>query len=226
MVVEEPGMQEKEEDIDMDYPEEWNELPKNERKKKLKKLRRKQERKTDLVKKVRNWGIIVTVLVAGVIGFAQLVKKSPEQVQFEQEVRAVSLEGKVEEFEIEGREHIAPGTEVEYKTNPPTSGNHYGTPTDWGIYDEEISDEATVHSLEHGGIWISYKDISEEEIAVLKELGKQNPQSTVVSPRSANDDKIMVASWGRLMQLDSVDKALIQKYIDTYKNQSPEKLAR
>jgi len=28
------------------------------------------------------------------------------------------------------------------------------------------------------------------------------------------------------MKLESVDKVLIQKYIDTYKNQSPEKLAR
>jgi len=29
-----------------------------------------------------------------------------------------------------------------------------------------------------------------------------------------------------MMKLESVDKVLIQKYIDTYKNQSPEKLAR
>jgi len=41
----------------------------------------------------------------------------------------------------------------------------------------------------------------------------------------ANDAKIAVASWGRLMKLDAVDKALIQKYIATYKNQGPEKLA-
>jgi len=83
-----------------------------------------------------------------------------------------------------------------------------------------------VHNLEHGGIWISYKDISEEDISILKEISKQNSQSTVVSPRSGNDNKIVIASWGKMMRLDSVDKALIQKYIDTYKNQSPEKLAR
>jgi len=165
-------------------------------------------------------------LIAGVIGFAQLVKKTPEQVQFEQEVKAVSLEGKVEEFPIEGREHVPIGTSVDYQTNPPTSGNHLAQPKEWGIFTNEIDDMQAVHSMEHGGIWISYQDINEEEIAVLEDIGKQNSQSTLVSPRSGNDNKIVVASWGKVMRLEIVDKALIQKYIDTYKNQSPEKLAR
>ena len=68
--------------------------------------------------------------------------------------------------------------------------------------------------------------MSDEEKAILAEIGRENSQSVIVSPRSANDVKIAVVSWGRTMKLESVDKALIQKYIDTYKNQSPEKLAR
>lgn len=219
-------MQEKEEIINMDYPEEWNELPKHERKKKLKGLRREQERKSNLAKNVRNWGIVIIVLIAGVVGFVRLTKKTPEQIQFEQQVDAVTLEGKVEEFPIEGRDHVAAGTTVDYQTNPPTSGSHLAQAEGWGIFSREIDDMAAVHSMEHGGIWISYKDIPEEEIKKLEEIGRQNSQSTVVSPRSANDNNIVVASWGRMMKLESADKALIQKYIDTYKNQSPEKLAR
>jgi hypothetical protein len=210
----------------MNYPEEWNELPKHERKKKLKELRRGQERRSGLMKKVRNWGIAIIVLVVGIVGFTQLTKKSPEQIEFEQEVKAVSLDGKVEEFPIEGREHVPIGTSVDYQTNPPTSGNHLAQPKEWGIFTNEIDDMQAVHSMEHGGIWISYKDINEEEIAVLEDIGKQNSQSTLVSPRSGNDNKIVVASWGKVMRLEIADKALIQKYIDTYKNQSPEKLAR
>jgi len=210
----------------MEFSEDWNQLPKHERKKKIKALRRERENKSERIKRIRNWGLVVIALIIVVAGYLQLTKKSPEQIEFEQQVKTISLDGKVEEFEIEGREHIAPGTEVEYKTNPPTSGNHYGTPTDWGIYDEEISDEATVHSLEHGGIWISYKDIGEEERQILEGIGKENSQSTVVSARSGNDDKIVIASWGKFMRLESVDKALIQKYINVYKNQAPEKLAR
>ena len=165
-------------------------------------------------------------MIAGVIGFAQLVKKTPEQVQFEQEVKAVSLDDKVEEIPIEGRDHVSAGTSVEYQTNPPTSGDHLAQAENWGIYDKEIDDKAGVHSMEHGGIWISYKDIGAEERQILEEIGKENSQSTVVSPRSGNDNQIVVASWGKLIRLESVDKALIQKYIDTYKNQAPEKLAQ
>ena len=210
----------------MDYPEEWNELPKHERKKKLKALRRGREKKAELFKKIRNWGIVVVILVVGIVGLTQLTKKSPEQVEFEQQVKSVSLDGRVEEFEIEGRDHVPVSTVVDYQTNPPTSGGHLAEAKNWGIYDQEIDDKAGVHNLEHGGIWISYKDILEDDIAMLKEIGKQNSQSLVLSPRSGNDNKVVVASWGRTMRLDSVDKALIQKYIDTYKNQSPEKLAR
>jgi len=158
----------------MDYPEEWNQLPKHERKKKLKELRRERERKSGLVKNVRNWGIIIIVLIAGVIGFAQLVKKTPEQVQFEQEVKAVSLDDKVEEIPIEGRDHVSAGTSVEYQTNPPTSGDHLAQAENWGVYDKEIDDKAGVHSMEHGGIWISYKDIDDESKKVLEEIGKSN----------------------------------------------------
>jgi len=202
---------------DMDYPEEWNELPKHERKKKIKELKREQERKIDSVKKIRNLGLIIVIFVIVVVGFIQLTKKSPEQVKFEQQV---------EKFAIEGRNHVQSGTSVEYKTNPPTSGDHLAQAENWGVYDEEIDDKAGVHSMEHGGIWISYKDISEKDITVLKEIGKQNSQSTVISPRSRNDNKVVVTSWGKMMKLEVVDNVLIQKYIDTYKNQSPERLAK
>ena len=200
----------------MEFPEEWNELPKHERRKKLKELRREQGHK----------GLIIVIAVVVVVGFMQLTQKSPEQIEFEQQVEVVSLDGKVEEFPIEGRDHVSAGTSVEYQTNPPTSGDHLAQAENWGIYDKEIDDKAGVHSMEHGGIWISYKDIGAEERQILEEIGKENSQSTVVSPRSGNDNQIVVASWGKLIRLESVDKALIQKYIDTYKNQAPEKLAR
>jgi len=208
------------------YPEEWDELPKHERKSKLKELRREGERKSHTIKKIRTIGIIVVTVVLVVFGIMQLSKKSPEQIAFEQQIESVSLDGKVEEFAIEGSEHVSAGTSVGYKTNPPTSGSHLGQAKNWGVYNEEFDDKAAVHGLEHGGIWISYKDIDEETKKDLEQIGTSNSQSVIVSPRVANDDKIAVVSWGKMMKLESADKALIQKYIDTYKNQSPEKLAR
>jgi len=212
--------------INMDYPEEWNKLPKYERKKKLKQLKREREQKNQFINKVRSWGIVIVVLVIVVAGYMQLTKKSPKQVEFERQIKTASLNGKVQKFPIEGRNHVPAGTNVEYKTNPPTSGAHLSQAKSWGVYNTKIDDKAGVHGLEHGGIWITYKNLDEESIKVLREIGKSNPQSVIVSPRQANDDKVVVASWGKMMKLNSVDKALIQKYINTYKNKSPEKLAR
>ena len=59
-------------------------------------------------------------------------------------------------LDSEGRDHVDIGTKVDYKTNPPTSGKHYG---DWvrsGFYSEPKDDRNLVHSLEHGYVIMSY----------------------------------------------------------------------
>lgn len=55
-----------------------------------------------------------------------------------------------------GRKHIEAGVQVQYNSNPPTSGDHYA---DWikaGVYELSKDDRYLVHSLEHGYIIISY----------------------------------------------------------------------
>lgn len=81
--------------------------------------------------------------------------------------------------------------------------------------------------MEHGGIWISYQpDIDEETKAKIEAIGKKYSGSVVVSPRSANDSLIAVASWGRLEKLSSFDEVRIVEFIKRNKNKSPEPLAR
>ena len=46
-----------------------------------------------------------------------------------------------------------------------------------GVNEKEVEDKAAVHGLEHGGIWISYKDVDEETIRILGEIGKENSGS-------------------------------------------------
>lgn len=51
----------------MDYPKKWDQLPKRERKKKIRELKKQQEKRGLLIKKLRSWGISLVVLavVAG-----------------------------------------------------------------------------------------------------------------------------------------------------------------
>lgn len=55
-----------------------------------------------------------------------------------------------------GREHVPVGTNVDYNSNPPTSGKHYA---DWirsGVYETPGEDGNLIHSLEHGYVIMSY----------------------------------------------------------------------
>ncbi len=131
-----------------------------------------------------------------------------------------------------GRQHIEVGQKVtSYSSNPPTSGPHYNAagfgPIECKVFDNEVADEGVVHNLEHGGIWISYKDKNNSELkAQLEEIAKNNTK-IVVSPREKNDSAIAVAAWGRLLKLNSFDKEQIEDFIKLYKNSpnSPEPIA-
>ncbi len=112
-----------------------------------------------------------------------------------------------ETHEIEGSQHIPDGTKVDYKTNPPTSGNHFAQPANWGAYDHELPDEQLVHNLEHGGVTIFYNPdkVDKKTIETLIQLAKPYPNKSIVAPRSKNDTAIALVSWRRLLKLDKLD---------------------
>lgn len=86
--------------------------------------------------------IAVAVLILGGIGFLifkEFTKPLPGQV-----------------FKDLGREHVNIGTQVDYNSNPPTSGPHYPDWVRYGIYDAPKDDRNLVHSEEHGYIIMSY----------------------------------------------------------------------
>lgn len=130
-------------------------------------------------------------------------------------------------FENQGQTHIKVGeSHPPYNSNPPTSGWHWLKPANWGVYNRVLVDEQVVHNLEHGGIWISYKDIDEDTKANLEKITKANSRSVIMSPREANDSRIVLASWTRLEKLDIYDEKKILEFIELNKNKSPEPLAR
>lgn len=186
---------------------ERNELRRSERKAEQEKMIRKKK-----IKRAVPWVISVGLAVGGVVW---IVSEAAENAQ--------NRPG--EAVNIMGKEHIGSGQEGgPYNSNPPTSGPHAG-PAPWGFSVEEIADENAIHNLEHGGIWITYKNLDEESIASLEKIAQRNSRSVILSPRENNDTNIAVASWGRLMKLDAVDEERINEFIKKNKNRSPERLA-
>lgn len=125
----------------------------------------------------------------------------------------------------QGREHVGPGHQHVYNSNPPTSGWHYGRPAEWGIYKEELADEVLIHNLEHGGVWISYKpDIPEEIRKKLEGFYEKWGRKIIVVPRSKNDSDIALAAWNRLDKFNAAAYAdeRIEGFIKAFRNKGPE----
>ena len=185
--------------------------------KELERQQRQRERdrriKLKKIKSLLPWLVAVLVIVGAVYWLTQWAKQ-----------KEAARPG--ESISIMGTEHIsADAPVVTYNSNPPTSGPHAG-PAPWGMSETVVPDINAIHNLEHGGIWITYKDLPAEEVEQLRQIADQNSQSVLVSPRENNDATIAVASWGRLMTLDTADSVKIQEFIDKNKNRSPEPLAR
>lgn len=120
--------------------------------------------------------------------------------------------------------HVADGTLDSNDPLPRAGGVHYGQPQRVGRYDAPIADGNAIHALEHGIIWISYQpdSLSAEDISALEGVQSDFGRDTILSPRPANAEAIVIASWERRLTFDSVDVQTLRDFITTNRNRSPE----
>jgi hypothetical protein len=99
--------------------------------------------------------IVIAVTAGGGSKSKAKDKPAPSPVALQAKARAGGCT--VQSFPSEGRNHTT--GKVVYKTNPPTSGNHYPVPASDGIYDAGSTPPIgkLVHALEHGRIEYQYK---------------------------------------------------------------------
>lgn len=180
------------------------------------------------------WWIIgigaISALIGGIVWAVIANKPAPLGEDFS---RAVPHEGAA---------HVTEGEKVTYRSNlpdssprveagkagPPTSGNHWPDPLRDGVYDEEKPDEAIVHSMEHGRVWLSYRpDISDNIKDRLRAIAKREAR-VILTPRAANTTDIALAAWNRLDAFDLEGLALsavegrVRDFIRRYRDKGPE----
>jgi uncharacterized protein DUF3105 len=106
-------------------------------------------------------------------------------------------------LEDEGHEHIPPKSpEPNYKTNPPTSGNHVEPPYQQadGAYSEEPEAIDYVHSLEHGRMEIEYAPtLPEKEQLELKGLYDTMYGATLLFPNKKMPYQVAATTWTNLL---------------------------
>jgi hypothetical protein len=103
----------------------------------------------------------------------------------------------------EGRTHIPPGSPTpDYKTSPPTSGNHVEPPFQQadGAYSEMPLPIDFVHSLEHGRMEIQYSpDLPEADQLELKGLYDEMYAATLLFPNDEMPYEVAATTWTNLI---------------------------
>lgn len=102
----------------------------------------------------------------------------------------------------EGKVHVPPGTEIRYKTNPPTSGNHVEPPYQQadGAYSEMPNTIDVVHSMEHGRVEIQYSpDLPEEDQLAIKGVYDTMYGGTLLFPNPDMPYEVAATAWTNLI---------------------------
>ncbi len=134
----------------------------------------------------------------------------------------------------EGSTHFSEiDKKVDYKTNPPTSGDHYaaneagsGASAD-GAFLDTPNWNRLVHSLEHGRVEIQYSpDLPEEDQLAIKGVFDESPGGVILFPNADMPYDVAATAWTQLVGCDSFEGGptldVLRDFRDQYLGRGPE----
>ena len=119
----------------------------------------------------------------------------------------------------EGFDHVAVGSQIRYKANPPASGPHYPVPAPAGVYPNGLQSGFWLHSLEHGYIVLLYRPpASAEHLAEFDRMIKDFPKSRygnvklVIAAYPDMPHPYTVLAWDWRLEMDTFDRATVLRF--------------
>jgi hypothetical protein len=209
---------------------------------------RAEQIKLQAAREARTRNIIIAVfavLIIGGSGVLYFLTNPPSFLGGNSNASAPA--GNAHDVADEGHNHVADGTKVAYKHQPPSSGDHYSSklgPLPWNTYKDPVQPESFVHNLEHGGVVMVYKcsgtdcdTFYSQAQAVFAKLPKKpapvTPQAGVQqiqevkflsTPYQDMTPKVALLAWDKEQDLDSIDVTAITAFYNTYGDHGREDL--
>ncbi|THJ68647.1 DUF3105 domain-containing protein [Arthrobacter echini] len=153
--------------------------------------------------------VILVIIIAVTLVIVQQVRVNNDR----EAAAAQPIEG-VQTFDDVAFDHV--DGPVDYEQSPPVGGDHSPIWTNCGIYTEEIPNENSVHSLEHGAVWITYQpDLDQAEIDALTDLVGSRSY-VLLSPYDGLEAPIAASAWGLQLTVDSADDPRLPAFLDKY----------
>jgi hypothetical protein len=168
----------------------------------------------------RSWGPImvigaVAVVALAIIGFGvySVVKGSRSWEDKVADIKGVVNYRAQKNPQIDSQEHKDGA--LTYVTSPPVGGAHNATPQNCSgdVYDAPIANEHAVHSLEHGAVWVTYKQgLAADQVADLAKK-VQGKDYMFMSPYAGLDKNVSVQVWGYQLKTDDVNDPRIDEFV-------------
>ena len=104
-----------------------------------------------------------------------------------------------------------------YNQSPAMGGPHSAAWLKCEVYDRELPEENAVHSMEHGGVWITYlPDLPAAQVTELTGKTILNKEFVMVSPYAGQSSPVVVTTWGLQLAVDSASDPRLDAFIRTY----------
>ena len=151
----------------------------------------------------------------------------PKQKATNLEAAASAANCKVAQFQAEGRNHVS--GHVDYKTNPPTSGNHNEFPAEDGAYSQDPGMEHLVHSLEHGRVILWFQPNASPQLkGQMNALFEEDNYHMLLAPDTRKmKAQVAASAWTRSITCPKVTPQTwdaLRLFRDRYRDQGPEQV--
>jgi hypothetical protein len=133
--------------------------------------------------------------------------------------------------------HLTQCTPVDYSTNPPSGGDHYGVWAAFQTYAYPLPLGYVVHALEHGAIafWYNCPEGCAEEVAEVQAFIDSRPEDplcdgraavrrALLMPNPALESRWAASAWGYALTADCFDAAEFGAFYTAHYAQAPEQL--
>jgi hypothetical protein len=105
---------------------------------------------------------------------------------------------------------------LSYPQTPPVGGPHNPTWQNCGVYDQPLYKEYAVHSMEHGAVWLTYKqDLPADQVEQLKQA-VAGRSYTILSPHETQTAPLILTGWNAQLEVQDVSDPRVKQFLQKY----------
>jgi hypothetical protein len=103
---------------------------------------------------------------------------------------------------------------VSYTESPAVGGPHKPQWQACDAYQLPIDEMLAVHSLEHGAVWLTYRqDLPADKIKVLESYALRST-FILISPYPGQGEDVVASAWNHQLRIPTFDEALIEHFVE------------